>query len=235
MKTIGLIGGMSWESTLVYYRLINQLIGERMGGLHSAKLWLHSVDFAPIAEQQRAGDWNAAGATLAEAARSLAAVGADCVVLCTNTMHIVHEQVQRACKIPVLHIADATGERIRTARLRKVALLGTRFTMEQEFYSGRLRECFGLDVLTPDAAGRDEVHRVIYDELCKGRILEDSRRRYQQLIDELSERGAEAVILGCTEIALLIDQTHSPVPVFDTTRIHAAAAVDFALAPAQPL
>lgn len=229
MRTIGLIGGMSWESTLLYYRLINQLMAARLGGLHSAKLWLHSVDFAQIEELQRRGDWETAGHVLADAARRLETAGAESIVLCTNTMHIVADQVQRACGIPLLHIADATGEKVRARGITKTALLGTRFTMEKDFYAGRLRDRFGLEVITPDAPAREDVHRIIYDELCQGRILDASRRRYREVIASLCAEGAQAIIFGCTEISLLVSEADSPVPVFDTTAIHAEAAVEYAL------
>ena len=229
MKTIGLIGGMSWESTQVYYRLINQLVAAKLGGLHSAKLCLYSVDFAQIEGFQRRGEWEAAGVTLSSAARSLEAAGADCIVLCTNTMHIVAPQIQQTCSLPLLHIADATGERIRQRGLSRVALLGTRFTMEKDFYTGRLRHRHGLEVIVPDPAARDDVHRIIYDELCHGRVLDSSRRRYEEIIATLCAQGAQGIIFGCTEITLLVNKTSAPVPVFDTTLIHAEAAVDFAL------
>lgn len=229
MKTLGLIGGMSWESTLPYYRLINEQVRVRLGGLHSAKLVLYSVDFAEIEQLQQAGDWVTAGARLADAARALAAAGAEALVLCTNTMHKVAPAIVTAVNLPLLHIADPTAAAIRAAGLTRVGLLGTRFTMEQDFYVERLR-AHGLDVLLPDPEQREIVHRVIYDELCLGRIEAASRAAYLAIVADLAGRGAEAVILGCTEISLLIGPDDSPLPLFDTTRLHAQAAVDFALA-----
>jgi aspartate racemase len=229
MKTLGLIGGMSWESTLPYYRIVNERVRERLGGLHSAKLVLHSVDFAEIEALQRAGDWGAAGAQLADAARGLRMAGAEAIVVCTNTMHLVAPAIEAAVDIPLLHIADATAQRIRAAGLTCVALLGTRFTMEQAFYRERI-EAAGIAVLTPDAAQRERVHRVIYDELCLGRILDASRDDYRTIMIDLVARGAQGVILGCTEISLLVGEGDASVPLFDTARIHAEAAADWALA-----
>lgn len=229
MKTLGLIGGMSWESTLPYYRLINEQVRARLGGLHSAKLVLYSVDFAEIEQLQQAGDWVTAGARLADAARALAAAGAEALVLCTNTMHKVAPAIAAAVNLPLLHIADPTAAAIRAAGLTRVGLLGTRFTMEQDFYVERLR-AHGLEVLLPNAEQREIVHSVIYDELCLGRSEPTSRAAYRAIIADLACRGAEAVILGCTEISLLIGPDDSPLPLFDTTRLHAQAAVDFALA-----
>jgi aspartate racemase len=228
MKTLGLIGGMSWESTIPYYRIANERVRERLGGLHSAKIVLHSVDFADIEDLQRAGDWDTAGAMLADAARGLRAAGADAIVVCTNTMHLVASAIESAVDIPLLHIADATAARIRAAGLDRVALLGTRFTMERDFYRARI-EAAGIDVLVPDAAQRDIVHRVIYGELCLGRIEAASREAYRGIIADLVARGAQGVILGCTEIGLLIGEGDADVPLFDTARIHAEAAVDWAL------
>ncbi|MGW1492397.1 aspartate/glutamate racemase family protein [Streptomyces sp. NPDC002402] len=228
MKTIGLIGGMSWESSAEYYRLLNELVRERLGGLHSAKCVLHSVDFAEIEELQVAGDWERAGEILADAARGLEAAGADLLLICTNTMHKVAGQVEAAVSVPLLHLADATADAVRAQGLGRVGLLGTAFTMEQDFYRDRLAG-HGLDVLTPDAEGRALVHRVIYDELCLGVVREESRAAYQDVIAELVAAGAEGVVLGCTEIELLIGEKDSPVPVFPTTRLHAEAAVDAAL------
>jgi len=233
MKTLGLIGGMSWESTLPYYRIVNQRVRERLGGLHSAKLVLHSVDFAEIEALQRAGDWDAAGAQLAAAARGLRLAGAETIVVCTNTMHLVAPAIEAAVDIPLLHIADATAQRIRAAGLIRVALLGTRFTMEQAFYRERI-EAAGIAVLTPDAMQRERVHRVIYDELCLGRIIDASRDDYREIIADLVARGAQGVILGCTEIGLLVGEGDAAVPLFDTARIHAEAAADWALAPSAP-
>lgn len=229
MKTLGLIGGMSWESTLPYYRLINEQVRARLGGLHSAKLVLYSVDFAEIEQLQQAGDWITAGARLADAARALAAAGAEALVLCTNTMHKVAPAIVTAVNLPLLHIADPTAAAIRAAGLTRVGLLGTRFTMEQDFYVERLR-AHGLDVLLPDPEQREIVHRVIYDELCLGRVEATSRAAYREIIADFAGCGAEAVILGCTEISLLIGAHDSPLPLFDTTQLHAQAAVAFALA-----
>lgn len=228
MKTIGLIGGMSWESTLGYYKLINEAARQRLGGLHSARLVLYSVDFHDIERLQQAADWDAAGALLADAAKSLAAAGADFIVLCTNTMHKVAGAIEAAVSIPLLHIADPTAMAIKAAGCTRVGLLGTRFTMEQAFYRDRLRT-HGLDVLVPAEGARECVHRVIYDELCLGIVREDSRSAYRDIMRALVDRGAEAIILGCTEIALLVGAADAAVPVFDTTALHAQAAVDFAL------
>lgn len=229
MKTIGLIGGMSWESTIPYYRQINERIKERLGGLHSAKVALYSVDFHEIERLQHAGDWDAAGRMLADAARSLQAAGADFLVLCTNTMHKVAPAIEAAVDIPLLHIADPTAEAIRAAGVASVGLLGTRFTMEQAFYRDRLVERFGLKVLTPNEGDRQVVHRIIYEELCLGRIRDESRGEYQRIIAALVEQGAEAVILGCTEISLLVGPADATVPLFDTTALHALHAADAAL------
>lgn len=230
MKTIGLIGGMSWESTAEYYRLLNERVRERLGGLHSAKCVLYSVDFAEIERLQVAGLWDEAGEVLADAARSLQAAGAGLLLICTNTMHKVADQVVAAVDIPLLHLADATASAVRTAGLRRVGLLGTAFTMEQDFYRDRVAG-HGLEVLVPDADDRAVVHRVIYEELCLGIIREESRAAYGEVISRLVASGAEGIILGCTEIELLISPEHSPVPVFATTRLHAEAAVNAALAP----
>ncbi|MGW3041664.1 aspartate/glutamate racemase family protein [Kitasatospora sp. NPDC001159] len=228
MKTLGLIGGMSWESTAEYYRLLNELTRDRLGGLHSAQLVLHSVDFAEIEQLQAAGRWEEAGSVLAGAARSLEAAGADLLLICTNTMHKVADQVAAAVSVPLLHLADATAAAVRAAGVRRVGLLGTAFTMEQDFYRGRLASC-GLDVLVPEAASRALVHRVIYEELCMGEVREESRAAYQRVIEELVAAGAEGIILGCTEIELLVRPEDSPVPVFPTARLHAEAAVATAL------
>ena len=230
MKTIGLIGGMSWESTADYYRRLNELVKQRLGGLHSAKIVLHSVDFAEIESLQARGAWEEAGRQLAQVARSLEAGGADFLVLCTNTMHKVAPAIEGASALPLLHIADPTATAIRQAGFTRVGLLGTRFTMEQDFYRGRLVERHGLDVIVPDDDGRSLVHRVIYEELCLGVVREESRAGYRQVIARLVDQGAQAVILGCTEIAMLVSAADAPVPVFDTTAIHAQAAVDAALA-----
>ena len=229
MKTIGLIGGMSWESTASYYRLINQAVQARLGGLHSAPLILHSVDFAGIEQLQRAGDWDAAGDQLAQAARGLQAAGAEVLLICANTMHKVAPAIASAVDIPLLHVVDATAAAVRRTGARRVGLLGTRFTMEQPFYVERLQQQ-GLDVLLPDADDRALVHRVIYDELCAGIVHAPSRRAYLDIVRGLADAGAQAVVLGCTEIGLLIREEQSPVPLLDTTTLHAQAAVEFALA-----
>ncbi|MEK9520687.1 aspartate/glutamate racemase family protein [Streptomyces venezuelae] len=228
MKTIGLIGGMSWESTAEYYRLLNEFTRGRLGGLHSARCVLYSVDFAEIERLQVENRWTEAGEILAEAARAVEAAGADMVLLCTNTMHKVADQVEAAVSIPLLHLADATAEAVRASGLRRVGLLGTAFTMEQDFYRGRL-EAGGLEVRVPEAEGRATVHRVIYEELCRGVVREESRAAYQEIIAALVADGAEGVILGCTEIELLITPEDSPVPTFPTASLHAAAAVKAAL------
>lgn len=229
MKTIGLIGGMSWESTVPYYRQINELVKQRLGGLHSARIVLYSVDFHDIERLQQGGRWDEAGDLLALAARALESAGADFLVLCTNTMHKVAAAIEAAVRIPLLHIADATAAEIRGAGLRRVGLLATRFTMEQEFYRGRLEQEHAIEVIVPEASDRDLVHRVIYDELCLGAIRADSREHYRQIIARLVDQGAEGIIFGCTEIGLLVSAADAPVPVFDTTAIHAARAVTFAL------
>ena len=227
--TIGLLGGMSWESTVPYYRTVNEVVKARLGGLHSAKVALLSVDFAEIERLQHAGDWAAAGELLAGSARALEAAGADFVVLCTNTMHKVADAIEAAVGIPLLHIADPTAAAIRAAGLRTVGLLGTRFTMEQDFYVGRLEGRHGLAVLTPPAEDRTLVHRVIYDELVLGRTLEPSRAAFRRVIEDLVARGAEGVILGCTEISLLVGPEDARGPLFDTTAIHATAAAERAI------
>ncbi|MDG2517649.1 aspartate/glutamate racemase family protein [Lysobacter soli] len=229
MKTLGLIGGMSWESTVPYYRTINQTVKEQLGGLHSARLLLYSVDFAEIEKLQHAGDWDAAGAVLADAARSLKAGGAQLLVICTNTMHKVADAVETASGLPLLHIADATGDAIRARGITRIGLLGTRFTMEQDFYRRRLIERHGLDVLVPEPDERDLVHRVIYDELCQGVIRDESRAQYRRVMDGLVARGAQGIILGCTEIGLLVGEGDASVPLFDTTALHARAAALAAL------
>lgn len=228
MKTLGLLGGMSWESTIPYYRIVNERVRARLGGLHSAKLLLHSVDFAEIEALQRADDWGAAGATLAAAARGLRAAGADAIVLCTNTMHLVAPTIEVAVDIPLLHIADATAQRIRAAGVSRVGLLGSRFTMERAFYRERL-EAAGIEVCVPDAAQRARVDRVIFEELCLGRFEETSRADYRAIIADLIAQGAQGVVLGCTEIGLLVGEGDAPVPLFDTARIHAEAAADWAM------
>ena len=220
---------MSWESTQTYYRLINEAVRERLGGLHSAELVLYSVDFEPVERLQRASRWEDAGALLADAARALEAAGAEGLVLCTNTMHKVAPIVETAVHIPLLHIADATGAAVVAAGHATVGLLGTRFTMAEEFYRGRFSERFGLRVLIPDESSREIVDRVIFDELCLGRLLEASRDRYRAIMQTLAEHGAQAIVLGCTEISLLLDTEDSPVPLFDTTALHATAAAAWAL------
>lgn len=229
MKTIGLIGGMSWESTVLYYRQINQTIKEAMGGLHSAKIVLYSVDFHDVEQLQRAGNWEGAGELLADAARSLEAAGADFLVLCTNTMHKISPAIEAAVRIPLFHIADPTALAIKHAGYATVGLLGTRFTMEQAFYRERLRDRHGLDVLVPSQEDRDLIHRVIYEELCLGKVDPDSRIQYRRVMADLAAQGAQAIILGCTEITLLVDQGDATVPLFDTTTIHARKAAELAL------
>ncbi|MBZ9560121.1 MULTISPECIES: aspartate/glutamate racemase family protein [unclassified Modicisalibacter] len=229
MKTIGVLGGMSWESTQSYYRLLNEGVKARLGGFHSARVCLVSVDFADIETLQRAGDWDAAGRYLAASARQVEAGGADCLVLATNTMHCVAEAIETAIDIPLLHIADATGAALREAGIRRVGLLGTRFTMEQPFYRERLEQRHGIEVVVPDAEARQAVHDIIFQELVLGTIDDTSRERYLAIIDTLASRGAEGVILGCTEIALLVQQAHTALPLFDTTDLHARAALAFAL------
>lgn len=229
MKTIGLIGGMSWESSLEYYRLLNELTRERLGGQNNAKSLLYTVNFHEIEQMQLEGRWEDAADLLAEAARSLEKGGADFLLLCTNTMHKVAPAIQAAVRIPLLHIAAATAQRIQAAGLKRIGLLGTAYTMEQDFYKGILERDYGLEVLIPDESERQTVHRIIYDELCLGRILPESRRHYQEIMQKLEARGAEGIILGCTEITLLVKAEDSTVPQFDTTRIHAEVAVDYAL------
>ncbi len=230
MKTIGLVGGMSWESTAHYYRLVNEAVKARLGGLHSARLVLASVDFADVEPLQRAGRWDEAGDLLNAAALGVERAGADLLVLCANTMHKVADRMMRGVRIPLLHIADVTGERVVAAGVRRVALLGTRYTMEQDFYRARLAERFGLDVRIPGPADRDEVNRIIFEELVLGRVEPRSKARYLAVIEGLIREGAEGVIAGCTEITMLIQQPDVPVPLFDTTELHALAAVDRALA-----
>ena len=228
-RTLGIIGGMSWESTESYYRLINEGIKAELGNLHSADLLIHSVDFAPIGELQAQGAWDEMGAILAHSGKRLQAAGAQGLLIATNTMHKVIDDVQAATNLPIIHIADATAKAIQAQGLTKIALLGTQFTMTQDFYKQRLIDA-GLQVLIPENDARAEVHRIIYDELCQGQFLDSSRQYYSQVIKDLANEGAEGVILGCTEIGLLIiQQADSPIAVFDTTAIHAAAAVEFLL------
>lgn len=229
MKTIGLIGGMSWQSTELYYRLINQGVNDRLGGLHSAKLVIESVDFAEIEPLQREGNWAMAGSLLARAASRLETAGAELLLICANTMHIVAPQIEAAVDIPLIHLADATAARVRAAGMDTVGLLGTRYTMEQDFYSGRLAERHGLEVVVPGAGDRECVNRVIFEELCHGVESEQSRRDYLRVMARLVDEGAEGVILGCTEITKLVRQPHTDIPLFDTTAIHAEEAVRRAL------
>jgi len=231
MKTIGLLGGMSWESSLEYYRIVNERTKARLGGFHSAESVMYSVDFSEIETLQHQGKWPETAQILSRAARSLEAAGADFIVLCTNTMHKVAAEIESAVRIPLLHIADATAGQVSSRGLKKIGLLGTRFTMEEDFYKGRLAQKHGLDVLVPGPADRDTVHRVIYEELVVGRVEPSSRRQFVTIMERLAEAGAEGIILGCTEIGLLVKAEDSPVPLFDTTRIHAEAAVDLALQP----
>ena len=229
MKTIGLLGGMSWESTIPYYRLINEGVKRRLGGLHSAQILLHSVDFHEIELCQSQGDWQKAGDILARAAVGLQQAGAQGIVLCTNTMHKVAEAIETACDVPFLHIADATGRAIQKQQMSNVALLGTRYTMEQDFYRGRLQQEFGINTVIPDADERQKINQIIFDELCLGEFSDASREYYLRVIAELTEQGAEGVIFGCTEIGLLVPAGQSPLPVFDTAAIHAEDAVAFML------
>ena len=229
MKTIGLIGGMSWESTQSYYQLLNQGVKNKLGGLHSAKIVLVSLDFAHIAALQKQQDWPQMAEILIKAAKQVEAAGADYLLICTNTMHKLAEQVQAAVSIPLLHIADAVGENLIQHNFKKVALLGTQFTMEQDFYKQRLADKFAIDVLIPDAQGRETVHRVIYDELCKGIISPESKAEYLTIIDDLTQQGAEAIILGCTEIALLVQQSDTSIPLLDSTALHCAMALENSL------
>ncbi|MDT8428100.1 MAG: aspartate/glutamate racemase family protein [Pseudomonadales bacterium] len=229
MKTIGLLGGMSWESSAEYYRALNEGVRAALGTLHSAPIVMYSVDFAPIEKLQHAGDWDSTGRILAQAAARVELAGADFLLLCTNTMHKVAPQIEQAIDIPLLHIADATAEVLLDAGISTVGLLGTGFTMEQDFYKGRLSEKFGLTVITPDAADRALVHRVIYQELCLGTLVDSSRADYLRIIQQLADAGAQGVILGCTEIGMLVKQSDTDVKLFDTTAIHASKAVQFAL------
>jgi aspartate racemase len=229
LKTIGLIGGMSWESSQLYYRLINQAVNQRLGGLHSAKLIMYSVDFAPIEKLQHSGDWEAAGAIMIDAARRLEDGGADFFLIGTNTMHNVAEAVSAAVEIPLLHIADATGEVLRQDGVGRIGLLGTAFTMELDFYRSRLEQLYGIDVLVPELHDRQMVHDIIYQELCQGVIEPESREVYLAIIDRMREQGIDGVILGCTEICMLLQQQHTDIKLYDTTAIHAQQAVELAL------
>jgi aspartate racemase len=230
MKTVGLVGGMSWESTADYYRAINEGVKEALGGLHSAEIVLYSVDFEPVEQLQHAGDWPALAAMLCRAARAVESAGADFLVLCTNTMHRVAPEIEKAIDIPLLHIADATATVLVADGVRRVGLLGTAFTMEQDFYKDRLVRNYGLDVIVPGAADRKFIHDVIYQELCLGRVVNDSRARYLRIVGGLAKEGAEAVILGCTEIGMLVEQADTPVKLYDTTALHALSAVEAAIA-----
>jgi aspartate racemase len=229
VKTIGLIGGMSWESSMLYYQIINQTVKVRKGGHHSAKILLHSVNFQEIKDLQQQGNWAEATRVMIESAQKLEAAGADVIVICTNTMHKMASEVKNAITVPFLHIADATANRIVADKIKKVGLLGTAYTMEQDFYKDRLAEKFGLEVVIPDEADRAVIHDIIFQELCLGTVNENSKKRYQDIICSLINKGVEAVILGCTEITMLISQEDCTIPVYDTTRLHAEAAVDFAL------
>lgn len=229
MKTIGILGGMSWESTALYYRMLNEGVKTRLGGLHSAKIAMISVNFQEVEKLQAENRWDEAGELLAEAGTNLQAAGADFLLIATNTMHMVAPAVEQKSGLPLLHIADATGERIKGMGLSRVALLGTAYTMEKEFYRGRLIDKYDLEVLTPDAADRADIHRIIYEELCLGSVREASRQVYLHIVEKLRTQGAEAIILGCTEIGMLISDEHTDLPLLDTTAIHAETAVDYAL------
>lgn len=228
MKTIGLLGGMSWESTAGYYRAINEGVRDRLGGLHSAKIVMVSVDFEPVERLQHAGDWEGTAKILVDGARRVQDAGADFLLICTNTMHKVAPEIEAAIQIPLIHIADATADVLVDKGIRTVGLLGTGFTMEQAFYRERLSDNYGLEVLIPEPEDRELVHKVIYQELCAGVVDTESRKAYLRIIDDLATRGAEAVILGCTEIGMLVSQSDTPVPLVDTTAVHARAAVDYA-------
>jgi aspartate racemase len=229
MKVIGLIGGMSWESTAEYYRIINETVKARLGGLHSAKILLYSLNFAEIEKLQREGKWIEATEVMCGAARRVERGGADCLLICTNTMHKMASEVEQAVKIPLLHIADATASEIKKKKIQRVVLLGTKFTMEEDFYKGRLAEKYLLEVIIPSEEDCNIINQIIYHELCLGKVKEESKKQFRRIIEQLTAEGAGGVILGCTEISLLIKQQDSPVELFDTTAIHARAAVDFAL------
>ncbi len=229
MKTIGLLGGMSWESTVLYYQLINEGVRKQLGGLHSAKILMHSVDFAEIEQFQVNGEWHQAGEQLAAAAAGLEQAGAEMVLLCTNLMHKVAPQIEAEIDVPFLHIADAAGHAIKAQGLNKIGLLGTRYTMEEDFYRQRLQDKYGLDVVIPDQADRDYVHRVIFSELCLGKFTQESRQKYLAIIDKLRQQGAQGVILGCTEIPLLIQQEDTDLPLFNTAALHAEYALEYSL------
>ncbi|WP_028302177.1 aspartate/glutamate racemase family protein [Oceanospirillum beijerinckii] len=229
MKTIGMLGGMSWESTASYYQALNQEVKARLGGLHSAKICLYSVDFAEIEQLQHQGQWQQTAEILTDAAQKVEAGGADFLLICTNTMHKVADEIQSGISIPILHIADATAEALLADGCTKVGLLGTGFTMQEAFYKQRLKDKFCIEVLVPEEPEQEQVHHIIYQELCQGEIREESRQVYLEVIDQLAEKGAQAIILGCTEIALLVQQNHTQVPLYDTTALHAAKAVELAL------
>ncbi|RLV60009.1 aspartate/glutamate racemase family protein [Parashewanella curva] len=234
MKTIGLLGGMSWESTASYYKAINEGVKAELGGLHSAKICLYSVDFNEIETLQHQGKWDTTAAILSRAAQKVEAAGADFLLICTNTMHRVAEEVQKAISIPLIHIADATAERLIEDKINRVGLLGTRFTMEQDFYKKQISDQFDIEVIVPNEKEQEYVHRVIYQELCQGKINDESRLQYLSIMDNLYAQGAQAIILGCTEIALLIQQQHTPIPLYDTTQIHAESAVALSLQESLP-
>ena len=230
MKTIGLLGGMSWQSTELYYRYINEAVHARLGGLHSAQIVLYSVEFQQLEDLMRSGAWDDIAALLSRAAQRIEAAGADVLLICTNTMHKVAPQIEQAVRIPLLHMADATALRIQARKLHTVGLLGTRFTMEDDFYRGRLEEKHGLKVVIPAAQDRSIVHEIIFNELCQGIVKDASRREYLRIIETLRQQGAQGIIEGCTEIGLLLKPEHSDLPLFDTAKLHALAAVDWALA-----
>jgi aspartate racemase len=229
MKTIGMIGGMSWESSLEYYRIMNQAVKEKLGGFHSAPCILYSVDFEEVEKLQHQGDWESLNRLMIEAAQRVKKAGADFLVICTNTMHKMADEVQRAIQIPLLHIADVTAGAVKADGQSRVGLLGTKFTMEQDFYKGRLQKIHGIDVLIPEDKERQVIHDILYNELCLGEIKELSKGKFQSIIQNLVERGAQGVILGCTEIPLIVSQEDYEIPLYDTTSLHAKAAVDFAL------
>lgn len=229
MKTIGLIGGMSWESSIEYYKLINELVKEKLGGVHSCKCIMHSVDFAEIEKLQHNGEWEKLTEIMVDIAKKLEESGADCIVICTNTMHKMAEDIEKEVKIPLIHIADSVGENIIKLNLKKVALLGTKFTMEQDFYKERIREKFGIEVIIPNETDKNIIHKVIYEELVKGQFKDESRQEYIRIINELVKDGAEGIILGCTEIPLLIRDNDVEIPIFDTTKLHSESAVKYAL------
>lgn len=229
MKVIGLLGGMSWESTVTYYQLINHKIKEQLGGLHSAKICLYSVDFAELEQLQHQGKWDEAGVFLAKAAQKIESGGADFLVICTNTMHKVADQIQSAISIPVIHIIDATAEKLQHNKIKKIGLLGTKFTMEEDFYKSRLLENYNIETIIPSLSKRNEIHRIIYDELCLGILNSDSKKIYLDIVHNLHQQGAEGIILGCTEIPLLIQQQDTAVPLYDTTNLHAEYAANLAL------